>query len=215
MNEMARLCEKIGADVELVRQGMTLDPRIGKPFMYPGIGYGGSCFPKDTRALVSSARAHAVDATIVAAAEEVNRSQKTILMPKIKAHFNGNLKGKTFALWGLAFKPRTDDIREAPALAMIEALRAEGAAIRAFDPEAAGNVRALLGEAVYFARDPYDALIGAEALLLITEWNEFRTPDWPRIKQLLKSPVVFDGRNIYNPKRLRTHGFTYFGVGRS
>jgi len=214
MNEIARLCEKTGADVDLVRIGMSKDARIGSAFLFPGIGYGGSCFPKDTRALVQSGRKCGLEMSIVNAAEKVNETQKLILFPRIKAHFNGSLSGKTIALWGLAFKPRTDDIREAPALALIEKLIEEGAKIRAFDPEAVANVKRIFGDKVYFAQSAYDALDGADALLLATEWNEFRTPDWERVKKLLRTPTVFDGRNIYQGATLRKLGFSYYGIGK-
>ncbi|MBI3828651.1 MAG: UDP-glucose/GDP-mannose dehydrogenase family protein [Planctomycetes bacterium] len=215
MNEIARICEAYGADVELVRKGITADARIGKAFLFPGLGYGGSCFPKDTRALVSSARAKNVDASIVDAAERVNDAQKTILFPKILKHLEaGGAKGKTVTLWGLAFKPRTDDIREAPALALIEKFLAAGVKVQAYDPEAMANVKRALGEKIVYAKDPYDALHGASALVLVTEWNEFRTPDWNRVKKLLKTPALFDGRNIYDPAQMRALGFAYTGIGR-
>jgi len=200
MNEIARLCEKAGADVDLVRTGMSKDARIGSAFLFPGIGYGGSCFPKDTRALVQSARKFNLDMKIVDSAEQVNESQKHILLPKLLSHFGGSIAGKTIAIWGLAFKPRTDDIREAPALALIEKILAQKAKVRAFDPEAMANVKKLLG--------------GADAMVLATEWNEFRMPDWDRIKGLLRTPVVFDGRNIYRPDFLREQSFTYYGIGK-
>jgi len=216
MNEIARICEAYGADVELVRRGMTSDARIGKAFLFPGLGYGGSCFPKDTRALVASARAKGVDASIVDAAERINDAQKVILVPRILAHLEklGGAKGRAVALWGLAFKPRTDDIREAPALALIDKLLAAGVKVNAYDPEAMANVKARVGEQVAFAKDPYGALEGAAALVLVTEWNEFRAPDWARVKKLLKTPAVFDGRNIYDPQVLRELGFSYWGIGR-
>lgn len=214
MNEVARLCEATGADVELVRRGITADARIGKAFLFPGLGYGGSCFPKDTRALVATARSLGLQASIVEAAEAVNDAQKTILVPKVLRHLGADPKGQTVALWGLAFKPRTDDIREAPALAVIEKLLAAGVKVRAFDPEAMPNVKARLGASVYFAKDMYDALDGAAALLLVTEWNEFRAPDWERVKARLKMPALFDGRNLYDPADMAELGFQYWGVGR-
>lgn len=214
MNEVSRICDAYGADVESVRRGISLDPRVGKHFLFPGVGYGGSCFPKDTRALVASAREQGLDMTIVDAAERVNTDQKTVLFPKIIEHFGGDAKGKTIALWGLAFKPRTDDIREAPALALIEKLLDAGAVIQAFDPEAMENVGQLLGDKITLAKGPYEALEGAEALVLVTEWNEFRTPDWRKVKSRLKRPAVFDGRNIYDPQRMRELGFEYWGIGR-
>lgn len=214
MNEVARLCEKTGADVDLVRTGMSKDSRIGSAFLFAGIGYGGSCFPKDTRALVQSARKFELNMSIIEAAERVNESQKQILMPKIHAHFKNALAGKSIALWGLAFKPRTDDIRDAPALALIEKLLEARAKIKAFDPEATENVKKLLGTSIEYAAHPYDALQNADAMILATEWNEFRTPDWERVKTLMRTPVVFDGRNIYRPAQLREAGFTYYGIGR-
>lgn len=219
MNEVARVCEAYGADVEQVRKGISLDPRIGKAFLFPGLGYGGSCFPKDTRALVASAKAKGLNVAIVDAAEAVNVEQKTVLVPKILKFLSGGgakPSGQTVALWGLAFKPKTDDIREAPALAIVEKLLAAGVKVRAFDPEAMNNVRKLLGEKIVFAENPYAVLEGAKALVLVTEWNEFRTPDWARVKQLLggQRPGVFDGRNIYDPQKLRDLGFEYHGIGR-
>ncbi len=214
MNEIARLCEKTGADVDLVRIGISKDARIGSAFLFPGIGYGGSCFPKDTRALVQSGRKCSVEMSIVDAAERVNESQKQYLFPKILGHFGGSIAGKTIAVWGLAFKPRTDDIREAPALALIEKIVGAKAKVHAFDPEAMSNVKRALGAKIDFAASMYEALNGADALVLATEWNEFRTPDWARVKSLLRSPVVFDGRNIYRADHLRTLGFSYYGIGR-
>ena len=214
MNEIARLCEKCGADVDLVRMGMSKDARIGSAFLFPGIGYGGSCFPKDTRALVQSARKLNLNMSIVDAAEQINESQKLILLPKIMSHFNGMPAGKTIAVWGLAFKPRTDDLREAPALILIEKLLAANMNVCAFDPEALENARKVLGARISYAPSAYDALNGADALVLATEWNEFRSPDWDRVKGLMRSPVVFDGRNIYRPEQLRELGFTYYGIGR-
>jgi UDPglucose 6-dehydrogenase len=214
MNEVARLCEKAGADVDMVRTGMSKDARIGSAFLFPGIGYGGSCFPKDTRALVQSARKFNLDMKIVDAAEQVNELQKSILLPKLLSHFGGSIAGKTIAIWGLAFKPRTDDIREAPALALIEKILAQKAKVRAFDPEAMANVKKLLGDKITFCERAYDALDGADAMVLATEWNEFRMPDWERVKKLLRTPVVFDGRNIYRPEFLREQGFTYYGIGK-
>jgi len=214
MDEVARLCEKTGADVELVRMGMSRDARIGSAFLFPGIGYGGSCFPKDTRALVQSARKVGLNMEIVDAAERVNEVQKLALLPRMLQHFGGSIAGKSIAVWGLTFKPRTDDIREAPALVLIEKLLAGKARVAAFDPEGIPNVRKLMGERITYAANAYDALNGADALVLATEWNEFRTPDWDRVKKALKSPVLFDGRNIYRPSQLREQGFTYYGIGR-
>jgi UDPglucose 6-dehydrogenase len=217
MNEMARLCEKVGADVSQVRRAVASDRRIGHAFLFPGVGYGGSCFPKDIRALIRTAQDVGLELKLVEATEHVNEAQKVFLLSKIRDHFSGNLKGRTLALWGLAFKPRTDDMREAPSLALIRGLVGDGARINAYDPEAMDEARALLKDvdaSVSYARKSYEACEGADALVLVTEWNEFREPDFERIKKLLKHPVVFDGRNIYNPETLREHGFSYFGVGR-
>jgi UDPglucose 6-dehydrogenase len=215
MNEIAQLCEKMGADVDMVRLGIGSDARIGKRFLFPGIGYGGSCFPKDVQALVKSSVDVKYDFKILNAVMEVNERQKLHLIPKIKAYFNNNLKGKHLALWGLAFKPNTDDIREAPALYMIEALLAEGATITAFDPEAMRNVKELLGNKIGFAENQYDALQNADALLIATEWNEFRTPDFLKIVKQLKNKVIFDGRNLFDNDSIRELGFHYESIGRS
>ncbi|MCY3020222.1 MAG: UDP-glucose/GDP-mannose dehydrogenase family protein [Planctomycetota bacterium] len=215
MNEIARLCERTGADVDQVRTGMSKDPRIGSAFLFAGMGYGGSCFPKDTRALVQSGRKFGLEMRIAGAAEQVNEGQKLVLLPKLLAHFGGSLAGRTIAIWGLAFKPRTDDIRDAPALALIERLLAEGARVRAFDPEAMENVKRALGDRITCVPRAYDALQDADALVLATEWNEFRQPDWERVKTLLRTPVIFDGRNIYRPDLLRKQGFTYYGIGKA
>ncbi len=214
MNEIARLCERAGADVDLVRIGISKDARIGSAFLFPGIGYGGSCFPKDTRALVQSARKLGTSVNIVDAAEQVNESQKLILLPRILAHFGGSLAGRKIAVWGLAFKPRTDDIREAPALALIDKLLDAKAKVAAFDPEAMDNAKKLLGGRIEYADGAYGVLENADALVLATEWNEFRMPDWERAKKLMRTPVVFDGRNIYRPEYLRAQGFTYYSIGR-
>ena len=214
MNEIARLCEKCGADVDLVRTGISKDARIGSAFLFPGIGYGGSCFPKDTRALVQSARKLQLNMNIVEAAEQVNEAQKLVMLPKILQHFGGSIAGKTIAVWGLAFKPRTDDIRDAPALALIEKLLQHKAKVRAFDPEAMNNVRKVMSARIEYSQNAYDTLKGADALVLATEWNEFRSPAWDRIKSLLSTPVVFDGRNIYRPEHVREMGFSYYGIGR-
>ena len=215
MNEIAQLCERLGADVDMVRLGVGSDARIGKRFLFPGIGYGGSCFPKDVQALVKSSGEVDYDFRILNAVMEVNERQKLHLIPKIKSYFNGELRGKHFALWGLAFKPNTDDIREAPALYMIEALLSEGATITAFDPEAMKNVKELLGDSISFAENQYDALQGADALLIATEWNEFRTPDFLKIVKQLKNKVIFDGRNLFDIDAIKELGFHYESVGRN
>lgn len=214
MNEIAQLCERLNADVDMVRLGIGSDARIGKRFLFPGIGYGGSCFPKDVQALVKSANEVDYDFQILNAVMDVNEKQKLHLMPKIKDHFKGNLQGKHIALWGLAFKPNTDDIREAPALYMIEALLAEGATITAFDPEAMVNVKEVVGDKIKFAETQYEALEKADALLIATEWNEFRTPDFNKIGQLLKSKTIFDGRNLFDNASMEKLGYHYESIGR-
>jgi UDPglucose 6-dehydrogenase len=217
MNDVAILCERVGADVDAVRKAMGSDRRIGHPFLFPGVGYGGSCFPKDVKALVATARNNGLDFTLLAAVDAVNDRQKRLLAQKAKAHFapQGGPRGKKVAVWGLAFKPKTDDIRCAPALAIIEELLADGAEIAVHDPVAMEASKKQLEGRVRFAANPYDAVEGAEALFLVTEWNEFRQPDFQRVKELMAKPVVFDGRNIWNPQRLRDMGFSYYGVGRA
>jgi UDPglucose 6-dehydrogenase len=213
MNEIANVCELVGADVDQVRRAIGSDRRIGNSFLFPGVGYGGSCFPKDVKALVRSSIDKGYQFRILEAVEAVNDSQKLRLVCKMQAHF-GELKGRTIALWGLAFKPRTDDMREAPAIAIANRLLELGAEVRAYDPEAADTARRLFGDRIALCERSYDALKDADALAVVTEWNEFREPDFKRIKQLLKSPVVFDGRNIYSPGHMRALGFTYFSIGR-
>jgi UDPglucose 6-dehydrogenase len=214
MNEIAQLCERMGADVDMVRRGIGSDDRIGKRFLFSGIGYGGSCFPKDVQALIQSADAIDYDFKILKAVEKVNANQKVHLVEKIKSFYQGNLKGKHFALWGLAFKPSTDDIREAPALSMIKALLQEGATITAYDPEAMSNVKNEIGNNINYAQSQYQALEGADALLIATEWSEFRTPDFERIGQLLLSKVIFDGRNLFEVAKLQQLGYQYISIGR-
>ncbi|RXK62464.1 UDP-glucose/GDP-mannose dehydrogenase family protein [Lacibacter luteus] len=214
MNEIARLCERLGADVDMVRKGIGSDERIGKRFLFPGIGYGGSCFPKDVQALVKSSSEVSYDFEILNAVMKVNEEQKLFLMPKINAYFNNDLKGKRFALWGLAFKPNTDDIREAPALYMIDALTEAGATVHAYDPEAMPNVKQLVGDKIDFAESQYDALENADALIIATEWSEFRTPEFEKITSMLKNKVVFDGRNVYDRTQMKELGFFYESVGR-
>ena len=215
MNEVALLCERLGADVDMVRRGIGSDERIGKRFLFPGIGYGGSCFPKDVQALVKSSQEVSYDFKILNAVMDVNERQKLHLMPKIKKYFKDNLKGKHFALWGLAFKPNTDDIREAPALYMIDALVAEGATLSVFDPEAMNNVRQLIGDKVTYAESQYEALERADALIIATEWNEFRTPNFLKIVTSLKNKVIFDGRNLFDIAAIRELGFYYESIGRA
>jgi UDPglucose 6-dehydrogenase len=214
MNEIAQLCERVGADVDMVRRGIGSDDRIGKRFLFPGIGYGGSCFPKDVQALIMSSDEVNYDFKILKAVEEVNEKQKLHLMPKIEQYFGGDLKGKHFALWGLAFKPNTDDIREAPALYLIDALTAAGATISAFDPEAMPNVQSAIGDKIKYASSQYEALEGADALVIATEWSEFRTPDFERIGANLKNKAIFDGRNLFEVKFIKEMGYHYESVGR-
>lgn len=220
MNEMAAICDRIGVDVESVRQGIGADPRIGDRFLYPGIGYGGSCFPKDVKALVHTAAEAGVEPMILNAVESRNAAQKRVLFEKILAHFGGELGGKTIALWGLAFKPGTDDMREAPSLVLIEALLGAGACVRAYDPVASATARVALAaigvspEAVTIVDDQYAALDGADALALATEWKQFRQPDFDRIRSTLSTPAIFDGRNLYSQQDLTESGFAYYGIGR-
>jgi UDPglucose 6-dehydrogenase len=214
MNEIARLCEKVGADVDMVRKGVGSDERIGKRFLFPGIGYGGSCFPKDVQALVRSSTEVNYDFEILNAVMKVNEEQKLFLMPKINAYFKNDLKGKRFAMWGLAFKPNTDDIREAPALYMIDALTEAGATVCAYDPEGMANVKQVVGNKIDFAANQYDALKNADALIIATEWSEFRTPEFEKISELLKNKVIFDGRNVYDREQMKQLGYRYESVGR-
>ena len=215
MNEIANFCEAVGADVDKVRIGMGTDSRIGKRFLFPGIGYGGSCFPKDVQALAKSGKEAGYDFRIINSVMEVNEKQKTALMPKIEAYYGGDLTGKHFAMWGLSFKPDTDDIREAPALYMIEALLAAGASITAFDPEGAKNVRQQIGDKISYAKDEYEALAGADALIICTEWALFRTPDLDRVAGSLKERTIFDGRNLYELDEMAQKGFHYVSIGRN
>lgn len=214
MNEIANFCERVGADVDKVRIGMGTDSRIGKRFLFPGIGYGGSCFPKDVQALAKSGSDAGYEFQIIKSVMEVNELQKTSIIPKVKAYFDGNLKGKHFAIWGLAFKPDTDDIREAPALYVIDALVAAGATVTAFDPEAMDNVKKVMGDKLSFAKDEYEALKGADALIVATEWALFRTPDFKRAEELMKAKVIFDGRNLYDLEEMKELGYHYESVGR-
>jgi UDPglucose 6-dehydrogenase len=214
MNEIANLCEKVGANVDDIRRGIGTDSRIGKRFLFAGIGYGGSCFPKDVQALAKTSEENAYQFHILDSVMRVNELQKTKLMPLIESHFNNDLAGKTIGIWGLAFKPYTDDIREAPALYNIEALLALGCKIRVYDPEAMKNVQELIGDVVEFSKSPYDAIEGADALLIVTEWPQFRTPDFERMDSLLKNKVIFDGRNLYELPQMQELGYTYYSVGR-
>ncbi|MBI3491657.1 MAG: UDP-glucose/GDP-mannose dehydrogenase family protein [Acidobacteria bacterium] len=213
MNEIANVCELVGADVDQVRKAIGADRRIGTSFLFPGVGYGGSCFPKDVKALLKSAQDKGYDFKILRAVERVNDTQKERLVDKMERHFE-SLSGRTIALWGLAFKPRTDDMREAPAIPIIERLLARGARVRAYDPAAGPMARRLFDGRIALCEKSYDALAGADALAIVTEWNEFREPDFDKMRTLLKAPVVFDGRNIYSPEHMRALGFTYFSIGR-
>ena len=215
MNEVANLCELVGADVDQVRRGIGSDARIGKRFLFPGVGYGGSCFPKDVQALVKSAAEVNYNFQILNSVITVNEVQKTVIVEKMRKYYNGDLKGKKFALWGLAFKPETDDIREAPALYIIDELLKEGAEIVAYDPEAANNVKQLKGDTIGYAKDPYEALQGADALIIVTEWPLFRTPDFEKMEAGLKSKVIFDGRNLYDLHKMIDCGYYYNSIGRS
>ncbi|NJL75920.1 MAG: UDP-glucose/GDP-mannose dehydrogenase family protein [Saprospiraceae bacterium] len=215
MNEIANLCERVGANVDMVRIGMGSDSRIGKRFLFPGVGYGGSCFPKDVQALARTAEDNQYEFKILKSVMNVNQIQKTILVDKIKAKMGADLTGKTIAIWGLAFKPNTDDIREAPALYIIDGLLEAGANIKAFDPEAMPNVRKLYGDKIQMVNEQYEALIEADALAIITEWSVFRTPSFKVLKQLLKEPIVFDGRNLYELERMEELGFYYESIGRA
>ncbi len=213
MNDIANLCELVGANINEVRKGIGTDPRIGNRFIYPGIGYGGSCFPKDVKALVRTGKQYNHKLRILEAVEDVNEDQKKVLFAKIKAHFGETLSGKTFAVWGLSFKPNTDDMREAPSLTLIEALLEAGAKVQAYDPVAMKEAKHFLGYKVLYAEDTISAVKDADALLLVTEWNEFRLPDWKLIRENMKSCVLFDGRNIYNAKDMADKGFTYYCIG--
>lgn len=213
MNDIANLCELVGADVNQVRKGIGSDTRIGSKFLYPGCGYGGSCFPKDVKALVQTAEQNGYDMRVLKAVEEVNERQKSVLFEKLRRHY-GDLQGKTIALWGLAFKAETDDMREATSLVTIRHLLEAGCTVRVFDPAAMDETRRRLGDAVIYASDIYDAAKGADALLLLTEWKQFRLPSWARVHDLMRNPIVFDGRNIYDPAEMRKNGFEYYSIGR-
>jgi UDPglucose 6-dehydrogenase len=213
MNDIANLCEIMGANVNMVRKGIGSDPRIGNKFIYAGIGYGGSCFPKDVKALVKTAAENGHRMRILEAVEDVNDSQKEVLFNKIMKHFDGDIKGKTFSMWGLSFKPNTDDMREAPSLVLIDKLVAQGAKVKAYDPVALEEAKHILGDKVTFAADEYEALVDSQGLLLVTEWSEFRVPNWKVVKKLMEEHVVFDGRNIYEEQEMKNLGFAYYGIG--
>lgn len=215
MNDIANLCECVGADADMVRKGIGSDSRIGSKFLFPGIGYGGSCFPKDVKAIIHTGEEHNYSLEVLKAVEAVNDRQKMVLVNKVLTHYQGNLSGKTFAIWGLSFKPQTDDMREAPAIVIIKSLLKAGAKIQAHDPEAMQEAKKSFGDTITYCPTDYEAVDGADALLVLTEWNEFREPDFQRIKKLLKQPVVFDGRNIYAKSTMQKEGFTYYSIGRA
>lgn len=214
MNDIANLCEMLGADVDMVREGMGADPRIGSKFLYPGIGYGGSCFPKDVKALISTASGNGYSMEVLKAVEKVNTNQKRVLYEKLRTHFGGSVAGRKVAVWGLSFKPETDDMREAPSVVIIENLLREGCKVSAYDPAAYREAQRIFGDRIYYCRDKYEAVDGADALMLITEWQEFRMPDWSAVKKLMRTPLILDGRNIYNSEELVSKGFHYIGIGR-
>jgi UDPglucose 6-dehydrogenase len=215
MNELSRLCEISGADIESIRQGIGSDTRIGMPFLYAGLGYGGSCFPKDVKALIQTSKEFGLESKVLKAVEEINHEQRFRFADNVMKHFGGDVKGKTFAVWGLSFKPQTDDMREAPAIDIISVLRDAGARFRAHDPVAMEVAKSIIGDkSVTYVSNYYDALEGADALLLLTEWNQFRRPDYERMKSLLKQPIIFDGRNQYDPAKMKEIGFTYYCIGR-
>lgn len=214
MNDIANLCEKVGADVNMVRKGIGSDTRIGKKFLYPGCGYGGSCFPKDVKALIKTAEKNGYDMKVLRAVEEVNEQQKSILFDKLAQHYAGYLKGKTVTLWGLAFKPETDDMREAPALVLIERLTAAGCTVKVYDPIAMQECRRRIGDKVVYCNDMYEAALDSDALLLVTEWKQFRLPSWAVLKKTMNTPLVIDGRNIYDRQDLSEMGFDYMCIGK-
>ena len=213
MNDIANLCEKVGADVNMVRKGIGADTRIGRKFLYPGCGFGGSCFPKDLRALIKTAEQHGCRMRVLEAVQQVNEDQKSILFEKLSQHYNGNLSGRTVTLWGLAFKPETDDVREAPSLILIEKLLEAGCNVKAYDPIAMQSCRSVVGDRITYCRDMYEATEGSEALMLITEWKEFRVPSMAALKATMRTPVILDGRNIYDREEMEEHGFTYYKIG--
>ncbi len=214
MNELANFCEKVGANVDLVRKGMGSDTRIGKRFLFPGIGYGGSCFPKDVNALIKTSKEFNSEISLLTLVDQVNKRQKEVLVKKVIDHFKGDIKGKKFGVWGLAFKPNTDDMREAPAVVIIKKLIEHGASVKAYDPAAMENAKFYLGDSIEYAEDEYSAIKDADALLVVTEWNEFRTPDFEHMKRLLKNKVIFDGRNIYNRRVTSAEGFIHYSIGK-
>ena len=214
MNEIANLCERVGANVDMIRKGLASDSRIGPAFLFPGVGYGGSCFPKDIRALIDTGRQHQYEMKILEAVDEVNQGQALRFVEKVRNHFKGNLRDKHLGVWGLSFKPRTNDMRDAPAIKIIENLITEGATVVAYDPEAHDEAKKIFGERIQLASTNYASVEGADALLIVTEWQAFRHPNFDRMKAIMRQPVIFDGRNIYDPAQLRQLGFTYYSVGR-
>ena len=215
MNEIANLCEKVGADAEMVRVGISTDSRIGNKFLFPGLGYGGSCFPKDVKALIKTGAENNCEMSIISSVDEINKKQRNLFVDKITKYFGENLNGKTFAIWGLAFKPKTDDMREAPAITIINALLDKGAKIKAYDPKAMDSAKFIFADKIEYSKNSYETIENADALLLLTEWNEFRRPDFERIKTSMKNPVIFDGRNQYDKIRLEEKGFKYFCIGKN
>lgn len=213
MNDIANLCESVGADVNMVRKGIGSDTRIGKKFLYAGCGYGGSCFPKDVKALIKTAEQNGYEMKVLKAVDEVNEKQKQILVEKLQKHYHGELKGRTVALWGLAFKPETDDMREAPAVVMIDKLAAAGCTVKVYDPIAMDECRRRIGDKIIYCKDMYDAAMDADVLMLVTEWKEFRMPDWRTLRKIMKQPLIFDGRNIYDREELWVNGFGYYCIG--
>jgi UDPglucose 6-dehydrogenase len=214
MNELANFCEEVGADIDMVRRGMGTDTRIGKRFLFAGIGYGGSCFPKDVNALIKTSVEHNSEMRLLKLVDQINKEQKMVLVKKVLNHFDEKIQGRTFGIWGLSFKPNTDDMREAPSIVIIESLFDLGAKVKAYDPAANENAKSIFKDKVEFHEDQYDAVKDADALLVLTEWNEFRNPDFDKVKGLLKNPVIFDGRNVYDKETAYEYDFTYYSVGR-
>lgn len=214
MNEIANLCEKVGADADMVRIGLATDSRIGNRFLFPGLGFGGSCFPKDIKAIIKTGRENGIEMNIIKSADEINKKQRKFFIEKITKRFGDNLSGKTFAVWGLAFKPKTNDMREAPSVTIINALLDMGAKVKAYDPKALETAKTIFNDKIEYSKNSYETLENADAMLLLTEWNEFRRPDYDKMKTLMKSPVIFDGRNQYNPLKMKDKGFEYFCVGK-
>jgi UDPglucose 6-dehydrogenase len=214
MNEIANLCERVGANVDMIRKGLASDSRIGPAFLFPGVGFGGSCFPKDIRALIDTGRQHQYEMKILEAVDAINQGQADRFVEKVRSHFKGNLRGRRIGVWGLAFKPRTNDMRDAPSIKIIEPLLSDGASIVAYDPEAMEEARKIFGNRIQLASNNYGCVEGADALLIVTEWQTFRNPNFERMRAVMQQPVIFDGRNIYDPAQVRQLGFTYYSVGR-